>query len=853
MKTNKQLFRLLVAIFFFCFLFIGVIGYHYLQIVDSRKSIATTHEEIRKVSNLNAEINYFESSLLQIHGNQVNQNRKLAVYHLNHTEELLVNLIYSGHWDRESKEGLMDIRNWIIQNRMSLLRLIHSSGSDMMTLNMFLKSERGVKQMQNFGETLQNIIEEKSKVLSASVHHISNTIFYLILFAGITCIVGFLLFYILIQRLDKDMFRRRQVEQQLVINEQRFNRIVNNADISLYTVDLKGVCSFVSSQATQLTGYTEEELLNRSFLNLIEPEWKDRVFDFYVNQLSESKVHTLLKFPIVTKSGNVKWVEQSCILVQESNQVTGFQCTVKDITDSVLLEEAVSDQFFKLQSILDYSPSIVFIKDLEGRYLMVNRKYNEMFDLSNEKVIGKTDFDLADERLAKRYQAIDEKVIANKEVIEFEDVIKFKSGLSTHIVVKFPLYDKANKLYGVGCISTDITEIAEYRRKLRKNMVKAENSEKMQELFLASMSHEIRTPMNAILGLLREVKKTHLSEDQQKLVNTMHKSTDHLMVIINDILDVSKIQAGKLHIERTEFNVRELMQNCMQIISSRVKEQVKLLVTVDDNVASVLKGDPYRIKQIALNLLSNAAKFTESGTIKLNCQLAGSTIGKQNLRITVSDTGIGMDPQYTNKIFDKFSQEEKSTTRKYGGTGLGMFITKNLIDLMDGHIEVKSMKGVGSEFIVNLPLEVGAVSFTTSQEQSVVFDSGTLKNVRILLVDDNEVNRLVASTCLKYYGPVIDEVTNGVEAVEAFSQKEYDVILMDIQMPEMDGYQAADLIRNKFKSNIPVIALTASALSGENNRCIELGMNDYISKPFEESELVKKIQLWTQMDRRAVV
>jgi CheY-like chemotaxis protein/anti-sigma regulatory factor (Ser/Thr protein kinase) len=375
----------------------------------------------------------------------------------------------------------------------------------------------------------------------------------------------------------------------------------------------------------------------------------------------------------------------------------------------------------------------------------------------------------------------------------------------------------------------------------------------MQELFLASMSHEIRTPMNAILGLLREVKKTHLSEDQQKLVNTMHKSTDHLMVIINDILDVSKIQAGKLHIERTEFNVRELMQNCMQIISSRVKEQVKLLVTVDDNVASVLKGDPYRIKQIALNLLSNAAKFTESGTIKLNCQLAGSTIGKQNLRITVSDTGIGMDPQYTNKIFDKFSQEEKSTTRKYGGTGLGMFITKNLIDLMDGHIEVKSMKGVGSEFIVNLPLEVGAVSFTTSQEQSVVFDSGTLKNVRILLVDDNEVNRLVASTCLKYYGPVIDEVTNGVEAVEAFSQKEYDVILMDIQMPEMDGYQAADLIRNKFKSNIPVIALTASALSGENNRCIELGMNDYISKPFEESELVKKIQLWTQMDRRAVV
>jgi signal transduction histidine kinase/DNA-binding response OmpR family regulator len=363
--------------------------------------------------------------------------------------------------------------------------------------------------------------------------------------------------------------------------------------------------------------------------------------------------------------------------------------------------------------------------------------------------------------------------------------------------------------------------------------------------FLANMSHEIRTPMNAVLGMAGQLAKTKLDDRQRFYLDTIHSASESLLVILNDILDLTKIRAGKLALERIGFQPTAVLNRALQVMMHRAEEKglILRLGSCDPGLASVLIGDPYRLNQVLLNLLSNGIKFTAKGNVELSCRVAVDEPLSQKLAIEVTDTGMGMDESFVQHLFDKFTQEYDSVTRKYGGTGLGMSICKELIELMGGEIFVASKKGIGTTILLLLQLEKGSESDLAKGDDRPV-DTESLKGKRVLVVDDNDMNRLVATTMLGNYSTIIFEAADGQEAVDFLRSETVDIVLLDIQMPVMSGLEAAEVIRREISSTVPIVALTANAIRGESEKCLAAGMNDYLAKPFPEGALIKVICEW---------
>jgi len=404
-----------------------------------------------------------------------------------------------------------------------------------------------------------------------------------------------------------------------------------------------------------------------------------------------------------------------------------------------------------------------------------------------------------------------------------------------------PHYNDKGDLIGSIGIHLDITgqKILEYD--LKEAKLQAEKSAQAKESFLANMSHEIRTPMNAIMGMSQQLYKTTLTSRQSTFLDAILYSAEHLLVIINDILDISKIEAGKLNLEAIGFSMQASVQGALQVMQHKAEEKgLVLKAVIDDAVSDVLIGDPHRFKQVLLNMISNSIKFTEKGSVTIQCSVLGVAAGRQTIQITVKDTGIGMDEAFMDQLFTKFSQEDDSVARKYGGTGLGMSICKKLIELMDGRIEVSSKKNEGTAITFVLSFQTGSQSDLPAKEE-MVCNSSLLAGCRLLLVEDNEMNRLVATTTLEHYGVELQEAVNGEEALRMLKNAHFDLVLMDVQMPVMDGIEATHAIRRDISATIPIIALTANAIKGESDKCIAAGMNAYISKPFEEQVLVRTI------------
>ncbi len=379
-----------------------------------------------------------------------------------------------------------------------------------------------------------------------------------------------------------------------------------------------------------------------------------------------------------------------------------------------------------------------------------------------------------------------------------------------------------------------------------KEKEKAEQSEKFKQQFLANMSHEIRTPMNSIVGLTSLLHKTELDDHQKKYLNVIKKSSENLLVIINDILDLSKIEAGKMDFEKISFSLAESLDTVYHSMLIKAEEKNLLFnIVIDQSVPPIIVGDPTRLNQILYNLAGNAIKFTQTGSVTINI----SEINKQGmtsmLQFCVTDTGIGISEDNSSKIFDSFSQATSDTTRKFGGTGLGLTISKQLIELQGGSISVKSELGTGTSFIFKIPFSIGTTKDHLEEQVLIEITGEQLKGIRILLVEDNEFNQMVAIDTLADLIPElkIETAENGVVALEKITSNDYDVILMDIQMPEMDGFDATKCIRqlNSEKRTIPIMAMTANVTPEEVTKCFESGMDAYISKPFETQDLLNKL------------
>jgi len=387
------------------------------------------------------------------------------------------------------------------------------------------------------------------------------------------------------------------------------------------------------------------------------------------------------------------------------------------------------------------------------------------------------------------------------------------------------------------------------RKKLESELIlareQAEQFARSKDNFLANMSHEIRTPMNAVLGMAGQLAKTPLDDKQRFYLDTIYSASENLLVILNDILDLTKIKAGKLGLEKIGFQLSDVLNRALQVMMHKAEEKGLLLRVsfCDPALFKVLIGDPYRLNQILLNLLSNAIKFTQVGGVDVSCKVLSDQSDYQKIAIEVADTGLGMEESFIQTLFDKFTQEYESVTRQFGGTGLGMSICKELITLMGGEIRVASKKGAGTTVTLLVDMQKGSESDLSSRDTTPV-DTEKLKTKKVLVVDDNDMNRLVATTILDNYGPVVYEASNGKEAVDFLRHHSVDIVLMDIQMPVMSGLEASLMIRREIDPDLPIIALTANAIRGESDKCLAAGMNDYLSKPFEEGTFIKMISDW---------
>ncbi len=387
---------------------------------------------------------------------------------------------------------------------------------------------------------------------------------------------------------------------------------------------------------------------------------------------------------------------------------------------------------------------------------------------------------------------------------------------------------------------------------LNSSQKKLKEASQIKENFLANMSHEIRTPMNAILGFSNLLSKVPMNKDGEKYVKAINTSGENLLSIVNDILDLSKIEAGMMRIEPTKFSLRSLIASVEIMMKNKAEEKgIMLLITQQENIPQYIFGDTLRLTQILLNLLGNAIKFTNNGFVELLVFAEIIDSRKALVHFDIKDTGVGIQSKELKNIFERFNQAENEITRKYGGTGLGLAIVKDLVHLQHGSITVESVPEKGTTFFVKIPYEIIEEIQEISGSNTTSNADIKFENKTILIVEDNKLNQNLIKYLFKQKDILFDIVNNGQEALEKLQRKKYDVVLMDMQMPIMDGYTAATKIRNELKLNIPIIAMTAHAFAGEKEKCISFGMNDYISKPINEKELfniISKFIVVNKMD-----
>lgn len=389
------------------------------------------------------------------------------------------------------------------------------------------------------------------------------------------------------------------------------------------------------------------------------------------------------------------------------------------------------------------------------------------------------------------------------------------------------------------------------RQQLEESIVvtqkKAEDAAAIKEQFMANMSHEIRTPLNAIIGFNDRLNKTKLDDEQKEYAVAIQTSGKNLLAIVNDILDFSKIEAGMVRIEKIYFNLFDLLQSVKTMFLGQATEKdVQLQLTVDDKVPKHIQGDPTRLTQVLINLIGNALKFTDEGSITVSVSLMKCDEKNVLIEFRIKDTGIGISEEKLSEIFERFAQAKSETARIFGGTGLGLSIAKKLIELQSGEIRVQSKRNVGSEFIFSIPYKIAEdvedeLNISNYKINNLAHDTV----IKVLVVEDNILNQKLASFMLKDWGFDFDICANGKLATEKLKTNSYDIILMDIQMPEMNGYEATQFIRKELNLTIPIIAMTAHALPDEKERCVGYGMTDYISKPIKENDLKNMIHIYT--------
>jgi len=627
------------------------------------------------------------------------------------------------------------------------------------------------------------------------------------------------------------------VKKDKEIEKLKFSELLlNEVNLIIVSCDTNGDITYVSSATENIIGFSPAELLGQNWWDLtFFSKEQGKEFKERVRKLASGKIEVDIKpyeRKLKCKDGSLKWMEWRDSIGKDNSYVS----VGVDINDWKRKEA------LKIQSdtIVNSMESMVLVSDINDHIIFASPSVENMLGYSIEDILGDKWWEVTFEKPeeSERYKsAVHKHVFLNEK--DFTDITKrkIKTKKGDYKWIEWQVSKGLNGTYI--SIGTDITDRILTDIELKKAKESAEESLKVKNEFLANMSHEIRTPLNAVIGFTDLLLETELAPEQKLHLETMRNSGEILLSLINNVLDLSKLESDKLEIEEISFDLHKQLQEVVRLMKIKSDEKgISLDLDIHPNTPKDVIGDPTRLGQILLNLIGNAVKFTDEGSVVVSVKVQSESENISNLFFEIKDTGIGIVSNKINTVFGAFTQAKSDTSRIYGGTGLGLAIVKKLVHLLKGDIRVESKFGKGSNFKMNLPFKNSNKITSTEQDQNLTITQPL--GLTILLVDDNKTNQLLAKTRLERWECKVDLANNGIEAVKKTQQKIYDVILMDIQMPIMDGYEATKIIKNDISdevSKIPVIAMTAYTSKSDIKRAINSGMDDYIFKPFKPVEM----------------
>ena len=675
-------------------------------------------------------------------------------------------------------------------------------------------------------------------------------------------IIGYLL-------IGTDNTARKEAEEALVKAGALQSAIFNSANFSSIATDAKGVIQIFNVGAERMLGYTAAEVMNTitpadisdpqelvaraaalsaELATPITPGFEALVFK------ASRGIEDIYELTYIRKDGTrFPAVVSVTALRDAAGAIIGYLLIGTDNTARKLVEEEqqksdqrLRDQQFYTRSLIESNIDAIMTTDPHGIITDVNKQMEALTGCTRDELIGAPFKDCFTD--PARAEAGIKRVLVEKSITDYELTARARDGKQT--VVSYnatTFYDRNRKLQGVFAAARDVTDRKRFEQELQLAKAAAESASRTKSDFLASMSHEIRTPMNAIMGIADLLAKTKLTAEQDRFVQIFRRSGDNLLNLINDILDLSKVEASQLDLERTGFSLSDHLEKVFEMVEPRAQEKgLSLTCEIAPSVSNELVGDPMRLRQVLMNLLGNAIKFTETGSVTLKVERQADGAIPAALQFTVTDTGIGIPAQKLPLIFERFTQADSSTTRRFGGSGLGLTISKRLVELMGGRIWVTSEEGQGSTFAFSVPFEIWSAADSLEAAPVGAHPTAPLPPLRILMAEDSPDNCAIAMAYLQDTPYRIEVAVNGAIACQMFMAGHYDLVLMDRQMPVMDGLTATRTIRaweaSHGRAPTPIIAVTASALKGDRETCLAAGCTAYLSKPIKQDVLLQAIR-----------
>ncbi len=671
---------------------------------------------------------------------------------------------------------------------------------------------------------------------------------------GVTCLITLNLIkdnkgkFKWVDGIAEDLTVQHRVEKDLAESKELFRMVFANSAVAIIVTDKNEKVMAWNPYAEKMLQMTKGDLFNKAFKDLFPPKEWARVRTF---SSGATRIIADVETQIFTKEDRPIDVNMSMSMIKDlEGSVTGAIFIVRDITKQKDAERKIKESENTIRVILDNSPAAITFADQNERIVSWNKFAEELLGSGKDDLHLKPVSSLYPEPEWKKIVAENIRTKGSKHHLETQIVRKDGKVIDVELSVNV-LRDANDNLIGSVGIMQDITERKQMQEILLKAKQTAEEANQSKSMFLANMSHEVRTPMSTIMGMLDLALDTPLNDEQKENLKTAKDAADNLLSLLNDILDLSRVEAGKLNLETIELNLENIVKSvCKGLSVLAGKKNIEITWSLDPKIPSNLVGDPLRLRQILVNLINNAIKFTFKGKIELQVKFVDSTETECELLFSVRDQGIGIPKEKQAILFSVFTQADESTTRRFGGTGLGLAISKRLVELMNGKIWVESEDMKGSAFFFTAKFKLmkkkeGDGSLSQGQRPEVSVPSLDLGKISILLAEDNIVNQKIAVKLLESKGWQVKVVDNGQKVLDSINQEKFDVILMDAQMPVLDGFETTRMIRENEKKTgerIPIIALTARAMMEDRKKCLDVGMDGYVSKPIDRGNLYESIE-----------